>query len=258
MIYLSLLMALKDESVLRRALDESELPLGVEFFSMRYDAADMPALESKVDSFAGRPMTFHGPMLSAELTAKKGTPALDRSFDAYRRALALAQRASARHMVAHTHECFVTPEDKKDKMLRCEDNLRALARVAAPYGVRLSVENVSLPDKGAPLFDEEEYVALIKRLTECDALIDIGHVHVTGWHLETLTDRLKERVSGFHLHDNDGREDSHLWLSEGTLDLPAVQKLLRTYSEQKDIVLEYGDTEGKTSRRLLDDVAFVR
>ena len=148
MVYLSMLMALEDERVFRKALEAAGNALGVEVFSFAYGAEEMPLLAEKIRAFAGRPMTFHGPMHGVELSQAP----LRRAPDAYLRAFTLARQCGARHMVAHTHETHVTLEDKASRMRYCEDNLRLLSREAAEYGVTLCVENVSLPNKGAPLF----------------------------------------------------------------------------------------------------------
>ena len=255
MIYLSMLMALDDQQVFRQALEYAGERLGVEFFSFRYDAKEMPFLRQLVRSFQGHRMTFHGPMRSAELTSRIGSLAMGHTLEAYDRAFELAQLGGAHHMVAHTHECCISPDEKSDAMQRCEENLHFLQQRATPYGITLCIENVSLPEKGTPLFDQEEYIALIRRLTECLALIDVGHVHCTGWDLEALCQRLGERISGFHLHSNDGKSDSHAWLHEGTLDVEQTRKIIGMYSNQADIVLEYAHTKGKSAKDLLSDAA---
>lgn len=253
MVYLSMLMALEDERVFRKALEAAGNALGVEVFSFAYSEAEMPLLAEKIRAFAGRPMTFHGPMHGVELSQ---APLL-RAPDAYLRAFTLARQCGARHMVAHTHETHVTLKDKASRMRYCEDNLRLLSREAAEYGVTLCVENVSLPNKGAPLFDEAEYIALVQRLPQCRALIDVGHVHCTGWNLARLCQALGDRISGFHLHSNDGREDAHAWLHEGTLDVSAMLKIVAPYGNRADLVLEYANTEGKTAEDLLRDVSLL-
>lgn len=251
-------MALTDDCVFRDAVDRGREQIGVEVFSFRYDKQDMEKLRSLLVSFEGHPLTLHGPMRSAELTEKKGSSGLRRSFDAYRRALSLAQEGDARHMVVHTHECFVRPEEKHERMKRCEENIRELALIAQAYGVQLTIENVSLPSKGFPLYNEDEYISLIKRLPECAALIDIGHVHCTGWHMEKLCCALSGRISGFHMHNNDGCEDLHAWLEDGTMDIASALKIMGKYCKNSDLILEYGDTKGKTSDDLLRDAKLVR
>ena len=248
-------MALEDDRVFRQALETAGAQIGVEFFSFYYDAQDMPALAQQVRSFQGHAMTFHGPMRSAELTAQKGSVELERSFESYHRAFELAQMGGARHMVAHTHERSISLPAKAAAMKRCEENLHSLQQHAASYGVTLCVENVSLPEKGTPLFDQQEYLSLIGRLPECLALVDVGHVHCTGWDLQAVCHTLGTHIAGFHLHSNDGESDRHDWLGKGTLDVERTRKIIATYSNQADIVLEYAHTKGKSAKDLLSDAA---
>lgn len=70
MVYLSMLMALKDDRVFRQALEQGGPLLEVEFFTFRCDTAEMPLLREQARSFAGHPVTFHGPMRSAEMAAR--------------------------------------------------------------------------------------------------------------------------------------------------------------------------------------------
>ena len=257
MVYLSTLMAMEDDRVFRQALDEGGPDVGVEIFSFRFDREDMPGLRARIRAYAGHPITFHGPMRSAELTSPQDSQAWRASLDAYRRALELAQLSGAVHMVAHTHECHVTPGDKQEKMARCEENLHALSREAARYGVTLCVENVSLPCKGEPLFNEEEYIALIHRLDTCRALVDVGHIHCTGWSLEHVCSALGNQIAGFHLHNNDGHDDLHSWIHDGTMDMANTRKIISMYSNQADFVLEYAGMENRSAKDLLRDAVFM-
>lgn len=254
MVYLSMLIALEDDRVFREALDLCGTQLGVEFFSFRYSKEEMKSLRAQLRSLSGHPMSFHGPMHTAELSEKKDSRQLQESFEAYRRALSLAQEVGAKYMVVHTHECFVRPDEKQERMKRSEENIWNLAQLARTYGIRLAIENVSLPNKGVPLYNEEEYIALIHRLPMCAALIDLGHVHCTGWCLEHLCEALRGRIAGFHLHNNNGMEDQHNWIHEGTMDIRRMMKIIRSSGEEPDLILEYGDTHGKNTSDLLDDL----
>jgi sugar phosphate isomerase/epimerase len=85
-------------------------------------------------------------------------------------------------------------------------------------GVHIHIENMLdwEPDLLADLIDGIG--------TRCvDANLDIGHVHcnakrdIFSWIL-----RLGKRIGYVHLHDNDGRDDEHLGLGEGTIPMKDV------------------------------------
>jgi sugar phosphate isomerase/epimerase len=88
-------------------------------------------------------------------------------------------------------------------------------------------------------------------------LIDIGHVHVTNWSLDHLLEKLQDRIGGFHLHNNDGSDDSHDWLDEGTMDVEHALSLIRDHTKCSDLVLEYGSLQGKTLQDLMRDVSRI-
>lgn len=258
MIYLSSLMALKGGVVFDEALRRSGAQCGVEVFSFRYAQAEIDGLKRRIEGFAGHPLTFHGPMHTAEMTAAPSTPAWDALFEHYERAFTLARWAGGKSMVAHTHERRITAEEKPRLMAQCRENLQGICALGAAYGITLRIENVSLPEKGKPLFDPEEYIALIKALSSAQALVDVGHVHVTGWNLCALIEALGEKIGGFHLHNNDGRQDSHEWLFEGTMDAEKTLRLLRRHTPCDEAVLEYGGLAGHTADDLCFDIERVR
>ena len=254
MIYLSSLMALEEDAVFDEALRRAGADCGVEIFSFRYAQAEMDGMKRRIEGFAGHPLSFHGPMHTAEMTAAPLTPEWDALFEHYERAFALARWAGGKSMVAHTHERHITAEDKPRLMAQCEENLKGICALGSTYGVQIRVENVSLPEKGEPLFDQEEYIALIRALKGVQALVDVGHVHVTGWKLGGLLEALGEKIGGFHLHNNNGREDSHDWLFAGTMDAEAALALLRRHTTRAEAVLEYGSLAGHTAEALCFDI----
>ncbi len=257
MIYLSSLMALNEEPAFEETLHAFDDKVGVEVFSFTYSKEELPDLARRIESWKGHPLSFHGPMRDVEVTSACKSPEERLLFENYARAFAFAGRFGGTSMVVHTHERHITKAEKPTLQEQCISNLQALATMASKEGIALRVENVSLPHKGEPLFDEDEYIHLFKLLPRVQALIDIGHVHVTSWSLDNLLEKLNGRIGGFHLHNNDGLEDSHDWMDEGTMDVDHALSLIRDHSEFRDMVLEYGSMHGKTSRDLMRDVCRV-
>jgi sugar phosphate isomerase/epimerase len=255
MIYLSSLMALDGEPSFEETLHAFQEKVGVEVFSFTYSKEDLSGLAKRIEGWKGHPLSFHGPMRNVEVTAACGSPEQQLLFDNYAIAFAFAARFGGTSMVVHTHERHLAKAEKPALQAQCLDNLQALADMASKEGIVLRVENVSLPHKGEPLFDEDEYIRMFELLPGVQALIDIGHVHVTNWSLKKLLEKLNGRIGGFHLHNNDGLEDSHGWLSEGTMDADHALSLIRDHAKCRDLVLEYGSMQGKTARDLMRDVS---
>jgi sugar phosphate isomerase/epimerase len=257
MIYLSSLMALSEEPAFEETLHAFGNKVGVDVFSFTYSKEELPDLAKRIDVWRDHPLSFHGPMRNVEMTSAGESLEGRLLFENYARAFAFAGRFGGNSMVVHTHERNITKAEKPALQAQCINNLQTLVSMASKEGIALRVENVSLPHKGEPLFDEDEYIHLFGHLPKVQALIDIGHVHVTNWSLLNLLEKLKGRIGGFHLHNNDGLEDSHDWLCEGTMDMDHALFLIRKHAKSRDMVLEYGSMQGKTSRDLMRDVSRI-
>jgi len=53
--------------------------------------------------------------------------------------------------------------------------------------------------------------------------LDVGHAHLNS----CLTEFLKLPAGHYHLHDNDGKDDSHVSIGEGTIDFEPVMKVIQ-------------------------------
>ena len=261
-VYISNLVAGLD-----KGLDHTELLLemtgpfggrvGIEFFIHTYSEAYMERMEH-IGEWAGKlPLALHGPFLQVEATSAPGTAEYGALTASYGRAFALAQRFGCGHMVFHDHERFVRPEQKMDLQARCLENIGELIRLAKPWGVRLLLENLALPVKGTPLFDQDEYIGLFDRFPDADCLIDVGHLGVAGWDMETVIGSLAGRIKGYHLHNNTGTDDSHRRIRDGVIDYDRFFRLYRAYTPSADLTLEYGDNHGITAGDVQRDVEDV-
>ena len=86
----------------------------------------------------------------------------------------------------------------------------------------------------------------------------MGHLHVAGWNAERVLKALGKRVEGFHFHNNDGRDDTHCRITDGTLDYTEVMRLYRRYTPNADITLEYGDNHGITCDDVIEDLRTIQ
>lgn len=97
-----------------------------------------------------------------------------------------------------------------------------LARIAEQAGVRLMIENNVLSAKNAKEFstnpllmsDPQESQAIMKLMPDnLGLLIDVAHLKVSanslGFEPALMFDLCRERITGYHLSDNNGLEDSN-------------------------------------------------
>lgn len=161
---------------------------------------------------------------------------------AYRRDFSLGKQYQAAHIVVHPNSPYTRPYSQrqvsKDTARR---RIGLLAELSREYGVPLCVENMGYGEPGELLFDKEEYLALFDQFPTIQSLIDIGKIQLAGWDIEELMTRLRDRITAFHLHDNNDRQDQHLRVGAGAFDWERFQYLYHSNTPQSLLILEYID-----------------
>jgi len=120
----------------------------------------------------------------------------------------------------------------------CMDRLCAsieeLLALAAERGVRIALENMPFPGAGCG-----EMLALLDRFQSprLGLGFDLGHANLLDSSPELLVECLA-RSWVIHVHDNDGKRDSHLLPFEGTIDWRAFAACLERSRPQAPLVLE--------------------
>ena len=72
---------------------------------------------------------------------------------------------------------------------------------------------------------------------------DIGHAHMAHG-VEDQFERMKERIRSTHLHDNDGKDDTHLFPGKGTIDWGKAMELIGSRRDQYPLLLELREPVG--------------
>ena len=156
----------------------------------------------------------------------------------------MAARLACDAIVMHTP---MEPEEEADRPAfwdRKKRTMDALTPYASTHGVRLALEN-TLPGN----FDTLEKFFALYGPDLMGLCYDSGHgnarVDWPGNGLDRL-ERLRDRVVDFHLHDNDGSDDSHMHLFAGTVDWPRLARIMPTTSYRKPVIpIEVGMKPGE-------------
>ena len=111
-------------------------------------------------------------------------------------------------------------------IMAAKRSLRTLDRMAQECGVRLCVEN--MPGFRFFLGQTAEQMSELLEGTNLPICLDIGHANTTG-QLNEIIDTLGNRIMNVHIHDNDGKQDQHLTIGEGTVDFDDCLKRLSSY-----------------------------
>lgn len=226
-----------------RSCASNDVLLGVELAtSWNYPDFD-ENLEAQTGRFRGVPVTLHSPFV--ETCVEAGSEAEQRMTAMFEKAFRWYHLFDATSMVVHTHQNAFPPELRAEKQRRSEEVILQTAEWAGREGVCLTVENVGYPLKKNVLFDQGEYVELIRRLPrEVGALIDTGHAMANGWDIPGLIETLGDRIRGYHLHNTDEAHDLHRPVYERGWNYSAEQmddllRCIHRFSPDADLILEY-------------------
>jgi sugar phosphate isomerase/epimerase len=72
---------------------------------------------------------------------------------------------------------------------------------------------------------------------------DIGHAHMSHG-IDDQFEYMKDRIRSTHLHDNDGKQDQHLFPGQGSIDWKRAMRLLSSRRDQYPLLLELQEPVG--------------
>jgi len=188
---------------------------------------------------------LHAPIYSDDVWGRSGPNAVlniaepvkirrIRAVDEIKRAIELAESVPFRYLIQH----LGLPEEEYDerKLEAAFSSLEELSVFARQREVEILLENIPNGLSSAErLADFVESTHLT--LGFC---LDVGHAHL-GEGVQAAFHRMQPRLRSTHLHDNDGREDSHLFpliRPQGTIDWEKTMRLLRACGDQLPLLLE--------------------
>jgi sugar phosphate isomerase/epimerase len=188
--------------------------------------------------------SLHSPMYTDELWGRSGPHThiniTDRNkadriqwVGEIKRAIEIAEIIPFRYLIQHLG---VSGQEFSDYAIEAAfGSLEELMVFAGQRGVEILLENTPndlATAEGLQLFNATTHLKL-------NYVFDTGHAHL-GAGIEHEFEIMKPRIRSLHVHDNDGKEDSHLFpMSEGgSIDWPATMELLRSRPGQYPLLLE--------------------
>jgi sugar phosphate isomerase/epimerase len=189
--------------------------------------------------------SMHSPMYSDEYSGLSGPDAVItitettkaeriRMVDEIKRVLEVAEFIPFQYLVQHLG--VLNEEFSEFKVEAAFTALEQLNLFARQRGVNILLENI--PNQ----LSSAERLQLFLNLTHLDLnfVFDTGHAHL-GAGVEHEFEIMKDRIRSLHVHDNDGKVDSHLFpmVSEGgAIPWPRTMELLRSRENQYPLLLE--------------------
>jgi sugar phosphate isomerase/epimerase len=154
--------------------------------------------------------------------------------DEIKRTLEIAEIVPFRYLIQHLG---VAGEEFDDRKLDAGfSSLEELSVFARQRGVNILLENT--PNR---LSSAERLMYFLRQThLPLNFCFDVGHANMNEG-VENAFETMKEKIRSIHLHDNDGKADSHLFPffgEGGTIDWKRTITLLRSRPDQYPLLLE--------------------
>jgi len=195
--------------------------------------------------------SLHSPMYNDEIWGRSGPHAVVtitepvkarrlEMVDEIKRAVEVAEVIPFRYLVQHMG---VSGEEfdlrKFDAAFSALEELSIFAR---QRGVEILLENI--PNE----LSSAERLLQFESLTHLGMhyVFDTGHAHI-GEGLEEAYNTMRERIRSTHVHDNDGKGDTHIFPlvhAGGSIDWKKAMGLLRSRQNQYPLLLELKEVPG--------------
>jgi sugar phosphate isomerase/epimerase len=189
--------------------------------------------------------SLHSPMYNDEIWGRSGPHSVItitepvkslrlHMVDEIKRAIEIAEVIPFQYLVQHMG--VGGEEFDMRKVDAAFSALEELSLFARQRGVQILLENI--PNN----LSSSERLLQFEELTHLglDFVLDTGHANMAEG-VEAAFERMKSRIRSTHIHDNNGKDDVHLFpfLAEGgTIDWKNTMQLLRSCGDQFPLLLE--------------------
>jgi sugar phosphate isomerase/epimerase len=195
--------------------------------------------------------SLHSPMYSDEIWGRSGPQSVItitepvkaqrlHMVDEIKRALEIAETIPFRYLIQHIG---VSGEEFSERKVDAAFSaLEELSLFARQRGVEVLLENI--PNELSTAERLRDFI----EVTHLDLgfVFDVGHANI-GEGVEAAFEIMKERIRSTHVHDNNGKDDKHLFplmADGGTVDWKRTMSLLRSRPDQYPLLLELREVEG--------------
>src|ERR1700751_3597164 len=186
--------------------------------------------------------SLHSPMYTDDIWGRSGPQAIIditepakgkriSMVDEIKRAIEIAEIVPFRYLIQHVG---VSGQEFDDRRIESAfSSLEEIKVFAGQRGVEVLIENTPNGLSSA----ERLNGLLAETHLNLGYCFDIGHAHMTG-RLEEEFELMKSRIRSTHIHDNNGRDDQHLFPGQGTIDWSRAMQLLTSKTGQYPLMLE--------------------
>jgi sugar phosphate isomerase/epimerase len=195
--------------------------------------------------------SLHSPMYNDEVWGRSGPHSVVtitepvksqrlHMVDEIKRALEIAETIPFRYLIQHVG---VSGEEFSERKVDAAFSaLEELSLFARQRGVEILLENI--PNELSTAERLRDFI----EVTHLDLgfVFDVGHANI-GEGVEAAFEIMKDRIRSTHVHDNNGKDDKHLFpltADGGTVDWKTTMSLLRSRPNQFPQMLELREVDG--------------
>lgn len=212
--------------------------VGLEIFPLWHKTGYDLVLEKYKKRLTQIPISVHEQYYESEHSVDDNDERYAFTTMATKKSIALTKELNGRYMVYHYNNMEVKQEEREKMLFNTRKNLQEVNCMAEEAGIQVVIENVGVPSHKNVIFNEQEFIEECLSMPN-PVLIDIGHAYCNGWDLERVILALKDKIIAYHVHNNDGKDDYHKRMHDGTLDFDRFIECYKKYTPHAEIVLEY-------------------
>lgn len=212
--------------------------IGLELFPLWNTQEYGSMMEQYMDRLSQLPVSFHEQYYESEHAVDETDARYLPTMDMTVKTIALAKRLNSRYIVYHYNNMEILTDECEARLAITRKNLKKVNAYAQEAGVEMVIENVGVASHNNVMLNEQEFIDECLSMSN-PVLIDVGHAWCNGWDLEHVISTLKDKIVAYHIHNNNGRDDEHKRIHEGTLDFNKFMFMYQKYTPKADLVLEY-------------------
>lgn len=229
--------------------------VGIELFAEFHNPEFMEIVNKNMERLKKYKISMHGPYYKTEHSAEIGSDSYNKSKEYFIDALKLSKELNSSYIVYHHNNCKI--HDKEKMINNSKINLEELNELGKYYNANIVIENSGVISNQNMLFDQDEFIQICKE-SDNNVLIDIGHAFANGWDLEYVIKELKNKIISYHLHNNDGKKDSHDSICYGNFNIDEFLEMYNKYTNKADLVLEYNKDYRNKVNILIEDIDYIK
>jgi sugar phosphate isomerase/epimerase len=195
--------------------------------------------------------SLHSPMYNDEFWGRSGPHSIVtltepvkaerlKMVDEVKRALEVAETIPFQYLIQHLG---VSEEEYSERKVEAAFSaLEELSIFARQRGVQILLENIP---NGLSSAERLQNFITVTHL-DLHFVFDVGHANL-GEGVEAAFGIMKDRIRSTHVHDNDGKQDRHMFPfadQGGTVDWNQTMSLLRARGDQYPLMLELKEVDG--------------